>query len=63
MQKPKKEKVPQIIIAKTVKGKGVSIMEDNVQWHYKLPNRKELKAFICELGVSEEELKPCKGHI
>ena len=48
---------PRIIIAHTVKGKGVSIMENNPNWHFKLPGRKELKAFKKELGISDEELE------
>lgn len=48
--------VPTMIIARTVKGKGVSIMEDNPVWHFKLPNRKELKVFKEELKIYDEEL-------
>lgn len=47
---------PSVIIANTVKGKGVSIMENNPEWHYRMPNRKQLKIFMNELGISEEEL-------
>ena len=47
---------PVIIIAHTVKGKGVSIMENNPGWHFKLPGKKELKVFQAELGISDEEL-------
>ncbi len=46
---------PLIVIAHTVKGKGVSIMENNPLWHFKLPNRKERKVFIKELGLEEDE--------
>ena len=53
---PQNEK-PTIIIAHTVKGKGVSIMENNPIWHFKLPNRKEKKVFMEELGISEEEME------
>lgn len=42
---------PRLIIAHTVKGKGVSIMEGNPNWHFKLPNRKEMKYFEAELGL------------
>ena len=38
------------------KGKGVSIMEHNPIWHFKMPNKKELKYFVKELEISEEEL-------
>ena len=47
---------PQLIIAHTVKGKGVSIMENNPNWHFKLPNRKELKVFKQELRILDSEL-------
>lgn len=47
---------PLFIIAHTVKGKGISIMENNPLWHFKLPNRKEKKIFYKELDISDEEL-------
>ena len=46
---------PTVIIAKTIKGKGVSIMENNPIWHFKMPNRKELKVFMEELKLPEED--------
>ena len=48
---------PRLIIAHTVKGKGVSIMENNPNWHFKLPGRKELKIFKEELALSDSELE------
>lgn len=48
---------PRIIIAHTIKGKGVSIMENNPNWHFKLPGRKELKIFKEELDISDSELE------
>lgn len=48
---------PKLIIANTVKGKGVSIMENNPIWHFKSPNKKELKVFIKELDISEDEME------
>ena len=48
---------PHFIIAHTVKGKGISIMENNPNWHFKLPGRKELKVFKQELGIEESELE------
>lgn len=48
---------PLLVIAHTVKGKGISIMENNPVWHFKLPGRKEKKVFYEELGIREEELK------
>ena len=41
---------PTMIIAKTVKGKGVSFMENNPGWHGKAPNEDELKQAIEDLG-------------
>ena len=43
-----KEK-PSVIIAKTIKGKGVSFMENKVEWHGKAPNEEEYKSAIQEL--------------
>ena len=41
--------IPTAIIAKTVKGKGVSFMEDKVAWHGKAPNEEEYKKAIEDL--------------
>ena len=48
---------PVLIIADTVKGKGVSIMENNPNWHFKIPGKKELKVFKEELHISDSELE------
>ena len=40
---------PTAIIAKTVKGKGVSFMEDKVEWHGKAPNEEQFNIAIREL--------------
>ncbi len=40
---------PNLIIANTIKGKGVSFMEDNNNWHYRTPNKEELKLALSEL--------------
>ena len=47
---------PLFVIAHTIKGKGVSIMENNPLWHFKLPNRKEKKVFQEELEMPAEEM-------
>jgi len=44
---------PVVIIAETVKGKGVSFMENQAGWHGKVPNREELAAALRELGLAE----------
>ncbi len=41
---------PSCIIAKTVKGKGVSFIEGRVEWHHHVPNDAELSAALRELG-------------
>lgn len=41
---------PQAIIAKTVKGKGVSFMENQAGWHGKAPNAEETQAALAELA-------------
>jgi transketolase len=41
---------PSVIVAHTVKGKGVSFMEDDNNWHYRTPNTEELAAALAELG-------------
>ena len=41
--------MPTIIIAKTIKGKGVSFMENKVEWHGKAPNEEEYKQAMSEL--------------
>ena len=40
---------PSVIVAHTVKGKGVSFMEDDNNWHYRTPNTHELDSALAEL--------------
>ena len=47
---------PTAIILHTVKGKGVSFMEDLVGWHGKGPNDEEFETAMKELSQAEEEL-------
>jgi len=42
---------PVVLLAETVKGKGVSFMEDIAGWHGKVPNREELEKALVELGT------------
>ena len=42
---------PTCIIGKTIKGKGVSFMENQAGWHGKAPNQEEYKNAITELDV------------
>lgn len=41
---------PKAVIAHTIKGKGISFMEDRLEWHYKSPNDQEYEAALRELG-------------
>jgi len=50
----KEQAKPSVIIAHTVKGKGISFMEDDNNWHYRTPNRDELAEAIMELGGDQE---------
>ncbi len=40
---------PRCIIARTIKGKGVSFMEDNVAWHHGVPNKEQFEQAMREL--------------
>lgn len=42
---------PTVIIADTVMGKGVKSIENNNQWHGKVPTKEQLPEFLEELGV------------
>ena len=42
---------PTAIIAHTIKGKGVSFMQDDNNWHYRIPTAEEVKMAKLELGV------------
>ncbi|MBI4282092.1 MAG: transketolase [Chloroflexi bacterium] len=47
---PIEEGKPSCIIAHTVKGKGVSFMENNLLWHYRPPDATEYRQASAELG-------------
>lgn len=40
---------PKVIIAHTIKGKGISFMENSIEWHYKNPNDEQLALALAEL--------------
>lgn len=40
---------PTVIVAKTIKGKGVSFMENQVDWHGKAPSKEEAERALAEL--------------
>jgi transketolase len=41
---------PQLVIARTIKGKGVSFIENRAEWHHKVPNADQLDKAIEELN-------------
>ena len=47
---PVKENKPTVIIAKTTKGSGVSFIENQIDWHHKVPNKDEYESAISELN-------------
>jgi transketolase len=44
---------PTMIIAHTVKGKGISFMEDTYQWHARVPNEEEVARALAELTAGQ----------
>ena len=49
--------MPSAIVIKTVKGKGVSYMENNAGWHGKAPNDAEYEQAMSELKAQYAELE------
>jgi len=50
---------PSVLLAHTVKGKGVSFMENQLAWHYRSPNGAELAAALAELEAAPQ---PAEQH-
>lgn len=48
---------PTVILAKTVKGKGISFMENDAGWHGKAPNDEQLEQAVSELKAKIKELE------
>jgi transketolase len=44
---------PSVIVARTVKGKGISYMEDNNEWHQKAPSKEQFEIAMAELGQGD----------
>jgi len=49
---------PKLIVANTIKGKGISFMEGNPIWHYRIPNEEEVEIALRDLNMTKQEL----GH-
>ena len=41
---------PRCVIANTIKGKGVSFIEDRVEWHHKVPSPEQVELALKELA-------------
>jgi len=41
---------PKVVIARTIKGKGVKEMEGKLEWHYKSPKNEDIEKFISEVS-------------
>jgi transketolase len=48
---------PNLVLARTVKGKGISFIENTVKWHHKVPSDDELARALAELDRAAEEVK------
>ena len=48
--RPSETGQPVAVIANTVKGKGVSFMEDRVEWHHRVPTREQVGLALAELA-------------
>jgi transketolase len=56
LSKPAEAGKPTCVIANTIKGKGVSFMEDVAKWHHGVPSEPELVSALAELEAEEKRL-------
>ena len=57
LRQPLKSGKPNCVIANTIKGRGVSFMEDVGKWHHGVPSEKEFAKAIAELDAAEARLR------
>ena len=57
LSKPAESGKPTCVIANTIKGRGVSFMENVAKWHHGVPSEAELQQALAELDVAEAKLK------
>jgi len=63
-QVPFEEGKPSLVVARTVKGKGVSFMEDIPNWHHRVPTDEEFEWAIRELDQARARLEAqCEGIV
>jgi transketolase len=53
---------PNLIIARTIKGRGLSFMENDASWHHKTPSRHEYIDALRQLDLEEEPLFDAEGE-
>ncbi len=53
--------MPTCIIASTIKGKGVSYMENQAGWHGKAPNEEQYRTAMADLDKIDEEIAKEEG--
>lgn len=46
-----RSEAPSALIAHTVKGKGIALMEGDAKWHYRMPRRREMPSVLADLGM------------
>ena len=54
---------PSLVLAETVKGKGISFMENVVSWHHHVPSNEEYTRAMQELAQAEEQLLETRHSI
>jgi transketolase len=57
LRSTKKSEKPTFVIAHTVKGKGVSFMENRAGWHHKLPSKEQIEQAFAELDKQMEDIE------
>ncbi len=58
---PFEQDKPNLVLARTIKGKGVSFIEDNRAWHHHAPSQAEYEAAMAELMSAELEWRRSNG--
>lgn len=53
---------PNLILAHTTKGKGISFMEDQASWHHRVPTDEEYRGALAELDQAEKAIRRSYGH-
>ena len=56
LTKPNDTNKPRMIIANTIKGKGITVAENRADWHHKIPTEIEYKEGLRELDAQMEAL-------